>query len=124
MGFGSLAKIIITLQSDSGRSLDDSQAKFLNSAIINLQLMHFRIDWLVPHVEKALALHKNREQVGAIIVLEAKKSKLALESHKAEGRLREVEGKLREVEERLAERRKLVPESLLVTPLDVKDLLS
>lgn len=48
----SLAKIIIILQKDSGRSLDDAQAIYLDSILLDLELMHFKIDWLVPFIEK------------------------------------------------------------------------
>ncbi|KNA10272.1 hypothetical protein SOVF_145890 [Spinacia oleracea] len=103
----SLAKIIIILQSDPGRSLDDSQAKYLKSTIRDLQLMGFKLDWLVPFVEKALLLHKNK----VIMELEMAKSKLQTE-------LREVEGKL-------AEQGELAPESQLVSAsLYLKDVLS
>lgn len=101
----SLAKTIIILQSDSGRSLDESEAKYLKSILLDFRLMHFKIDWLVPFVEKALALHKNK----VIMELEMAKSKLQTE--------------LCEVEERLAAQGKLVPESQLVS-LDLKDVLN
>ncbi|XP_056684528.1 uncharacterized protein [Spinacia oleracea] len=113
----SLAKIIVILQRGSGMSLNDSQAKYLYSTLLDLRPLRFKLDWLVPFVEKALALHKNKEKLEAIIELEATKSKLVVE-------MREVKERLCEVEERLDEQRKLVPESLLVSaPLDVKDLL-
>ncbi|XP_056684383.1 uncharacterized protein [Spinacia oleracea] len=103
----SLAKIIIILQSDSGKSLNDSQAKYLNSTLLDLRSMHLKLEWLVPFVEKALVLHKE---------------KITMELEMVES---ELEAELCEVKRRLVEQRKLVSESQLVsTPFDVKDVLS
>ncbi|XP_021733499.1 F-box protein SKIP23-like isoform X2 [Chenopodium quinoa] len=102
----SLAKIIIILPSSSGSSLDDSQAKYLESTLPDLQLMQFKLDWLVPLVKNALFLHKNKD----IMELQMKKSKLQTE--------------LREVEKKLAEMGKLVPECQLASASSyLKDVL-
>ncbi|XP_021762699.1 uncharacterized protein LOC110727447 [Chenopodium quinoa] len=85
----SLAKIIIILQSNSGSSLDDSQAKYLESTLLDHQLMQLKLDWLVPLVKNALFLHKNK----VIMELQMTKSKLQTE--------------LREVEKKLADRESL-----------------
>lgn len=56
----SLANIIIILQKITGDSLNNSQAEYLNSTLVDLQLMHFRLEWLVPFVEKAFGISQKQ----------------------------------------------------------------
>uniref|UniRef100_A0A803MFT6 KIB1-4 beta-propeller domain-containing protein n=1 Tax=Chenopodium quinoa TaxID=63459 RepID=A0A803MFT6_CHEQI len=105
----SLAKMIIFLENNEGRSLDDSQADYLNSVLLDLRLMHFKLDWLMPSVEKVLAPHKNK------VCMDFEKTNL------------EFQTEFHWVEEMLAEPTKLVSESQVVSaegPCPVLDLLS
>uniref|UniRef100_A0A803MFU2 F-box domain-containing protein n=1 Tax=Chenopodium quinoa TaxID=63459 RepID=A0A803MFU2_CHEQI len=51
----------------SGNSLNNSQAEYLNFTLADLQMMKIRLDWLVPFVERALAVHKSKCQKAIII---------------------------------------------------------
>ncbi|KAL2902037.1 F-box protein SKIP23 [Bienertia sinuspersici] len=75
----SLANMILILQSNTGTSLNEVQAEYLKSTLIDLQSMNFRLGWLVPYVEKALTLYKNKEQIDTIAKLETRKSELLTE---------------------------------------------
>ncbi|XP_021753885.1 F-box protein SKIP23-like [Chenopodium quinoa] len=99
----SLAKMIVILQDNTRASLNESQADYLRSTLVDLQSMNFKLDWLVPYVERAIALHNNNEQVEAMLELETT-SKLRAELH--------------ELEDRLADQKKLINESVMAsTPL-------
>uniref|UniRef100_A0A803L8B9 KIB1-4 beta-propeller domain-containing protein n=1 Tax=Chenopodium quinoa TaxID=63459 RepID=A0A803L8B9_CHEQI len=95
----SLANMIIILQKNTGDSLNNSQADYLNSTLADLQLMKFRLDWLVPFVERAVAVHKSKCQKAIMINLETRKSKLLAEMH--------------ELEEQMVQQEKLMAESLM-----------
>ncbi|XP_021733492.1 uncharacterized protein LOC110700284 isoform X1 [Chenopodium quinoa] len=56
----SLAKMIVILQTNNMESLTDDQANYLASTMSDLQFMQLKVDWLVPFVEKALSLQKQK----------------------------------------------------------------
>lgn len=91
-GLESLAKMLVTLQNNTATSLNEYQADYLKSTLVDLQSMNFKLDWLSPYVERALALHNNKEQVDTMIELEATRSKLRAELHELEVRLKEIVG--------------------------------
>ncbi|KAL2902036.1 F-box protein SKIP23 [Bienertia sinuspersici] len=97
----SLANMILILQSNTGTSLNEVQAEYLKSTLIDLQSMNFRLGWLVPYVEKALTLYKNKEQIDTIAKLETRKSELLTE--------------LNETVVRVADLKKLVGEGLMAS---------
>ncbi|KNA10274.1 hypothetical protein SOVF_145910 [Spinacia oleracea] len=88
----SLAKMMIILQNNMGKGkgkspLNESQAEYLTSTLVDLQSMQFRLDWLVPIVEKALSRYKSKEP-GDIVM------ELQVERYRLLGKLHQVEGKL------------------------------
>ncbi|XP_056685155.1 uncharacterized protein [Spinacia oleracea] len=54
----SLANVILILEGNSVRSLNDCQVDKLGSTLSDLRCFHFKVDWLVPCVENAIELHK------------------------------------------------------------------
>ncbi|KNA03652.1 hypothetical protein SOVF_207070 [Spinacia oleracea] len=72
----SLAKLILILQSNSGKTLTDEQAHYMSSTLSDLQSISVKVDWLVPFVEKALALHKRKPLEAALAELEKAKAKV------------------------------------------------
>ncbi|XP_074316221.1 uncharacterized protein LOC141652585 isoform X2 [Silene latifolia] len=62
----SLATTVIILQSNSGHTLSKDQADYMSSALCDLQQMKFNVNWLVPFVEKAIAVHKSRPLINAL----------------------------------------------------------
>ncbi|KAL2935721.1 putative selenide water dikinase [Bienertia sinuspersici] len=53
----SLATTVLILQRSCGRSLNNIQAEYLKATLSDLQHMQCKVDWLVPFIEKALAVH-------------------------------------------------------------------
>ncbi|XP_010679255.2 F-box protein SKIP23 [Beta vulgaris subsp. vulgaris] len=107
----SLANTVMLLQSPSGMCLNDSQVAQLNSTVYQLQCMHFKLDWLHPFIQKALALHKGNQQLNFIKGLEISKSNLLAQ--------------LRDVECGLAKHRKLAVETFVaLPPVELKNVLS
>ncbi|KNA10276.1 hypothetical protein SOVF_145930 [Spinacia oleracea] len=90
----SLAKMVIILQKNTGESLDDSQAEYLKLSLVDLQTLHFRLDWMVPFVERALAIHKSKCQKIIVTDLEKRKSKLLAELHELEQMEKTLAGSL------------------------------
>ncbi|XP_021762794.1 uncharacterized protein LOC110727541 [Chenopodium quinoa] len=56
----SLASAVLILEENPVRTLTDSQADYLSSTLSDLRSMQFKVDWLVPFVEKAVELHKSK----------------------------------------------------------------
>ncbi|KMT10071.1 hypothetical protein BVRB_5g118340 [Beta vulgaris subsp. vulgaris] len=105
----SLAKTVMLLQSPSGMCLDNSEVAYINSTVYELECMHFKLDWLYPFIQKALALHNRQQQLDFVKRLEMSKSKLLEQLH--------------DVECGLAKHRKLAEESF-VPPVELKNMLS
>ncbi|KAL2935716.1 F-box protein SKIP23 [Bienertia sinuspersici] len=62
----SLATAFLILKNSSGRSLTKIQADYLDSTLCDLQQMHFKVDWLTPFVEKALAVYKSKPLIDSL----------------------------------------------------------
>ncbi|KAK9666278.1 hypothetical protein RND81_14G173600 [Saponaria officinalis] len=62
----SLATMVQLLENNSVQSLSDSQADYLSSTLSNLQIMCFKVHWLVSFVEKAVKLHKSKPLVDSL----------------------------------------------------------
>ncbi|XP_056684589.1 uncharacterized protein [Spinacia oleracea] len=56
----SLATMVLILEGNSVRSLSDCQVDYLSSALSDLKCMRFKVDWLIPCVEKAVGLYKSK----------------------------------------------------------------
>ncbi|XP_021762822.1 F-box protein SKIP23-like [Chenopodium quinoa] len=94
MALESVAKVINILQNTSANKLTDHQVNYLVSTLSDLQLMQLKVDWLVPFVEKAVALNKSRQLAVALMELEKAKAhveelklKLLAESEKPDSGL-------------------------------------
>ncbi|XP_074285254.1 uncharacterized protein LOC141610865 isoform X2 [Silene latifolia] len=82
-GLESLATIVRILGDNSALSLNDNQANYLVSTLSDLRYIRFKVDWLVPLVEKAEKLHKSKPLVESLNSLsqlstQAKKRRLVL----------------------------------------------
>ncbi|XP_021733525.1 uncharacterized protein LOC110700313 [Chenopodium quinoa] len=94
MALESVGKVINILQNASANKMTDHQVNNLVSTLSDLQLMQLKVDWLVPFVEKAVALNKSRQLAVALMELEKAKAhveelklKLLAESEKPDSRL-------------------------------------
>ncbi|KAH9615455.1 hypothetical protein KSS87_021370 [Heliosperma pusillum] len=65
-GLESLATMVRILSDNSALSLNDSQANYLVSTLSDLRYIRFKVDWLVPFVEKAEKLHKSKPLVESL----------------------------------------------------------
>ncbi|KAL2935856.1 hypothetical protein RDABS01_018974 [Bienertia sinuspersici] len=70
----SLAKMIKMLQSTTARTLTDSLANDLDSIMFDLQCAGLKVDWLVPFVDRALAIRKNKPLIESIMAIEEEKA--------------------------------------------------
>ncbi|KAH9615456.1 hypothetical protein KSS87_021371 [Heliosperma pusillum] len=59
-GLESLATMVLILGDNSAMSLSDTQANYLVSTLSDLGYIRFKVDWLIPFVEKAEKLHKSK----------------------------------------------------------------
>lgn len=108
----SLAKMVLILQANSGKTLTEDKVHYLSSTLSDLQLMHLKVDWLVPFVEKALALHKSMQ-------LEAVLAEIDKATVVARDMERKFLEKIAEVKEGLKRDRKIVSDCLpLFGPTD------
>lgn len=62
----SLAKVIIILQSSSGRTLTKSQCDYAYSVLLDLLQAHLKVEWLVPFVEKARVLYQSKPLIDGL----------------------------------------------------------
>lgn len=109
----SLANVILLLQSESGMSMNVAQAQYLDSTMCFLQGARFRLDWLFPFTQKAMAIHYGQQQIHYIKGLEMSKSVLVSQLHDLDYRLAEQTKFLVE---------KTVAEAPLV-PINLKNVL-
>uniref|UniRef100_A0A803L8B5 Uncharacterized protein n=1 Tax=Chenopodium quinoa TaxID=63459 RepID=A0A803L8B5_CHEQI len=92
--FESLAKMMIILQNNKGKgksSLSETQAEYLKNTLIDLQSMKFRLDWLVPIVEKTTARYTSKEPGDVVMELQVERNMLHSKLHKVEEKLNEQE---------------------------------
>lgn len=66
----SLAEVIKILQSSSGNSLTKSQYDYTSSVLMDLLQLHFKVEWLVPYVEKARNLYRSKPLIYGLTELE------------------------------------------------------
>ncbi|CAO2836395.1 unnamed protein product [Amaranthus hypochondriacus] len=72
----SLARLIITLQNTTGRSLTDTIVDDISSTFSDLQRAGLKVNWLAPTVEKALNLHKSKPEIESIMLKSKRKAQI------------------------------------------------
>lgn len=71
-----LAKLILILQTNTGKTLTDDRANYLTSTMSDLLSLGVNVEWLVPFVEKASALHQRNSLEAALLEFEKAKAKV------------------------------------------------
>lgn len=66
----SLAKVVIILEGNSGTTLTEAQCNDMTSTMWDLRHLSLRVEWLVPFVEKAVALHISKPMIAALAELD------------------------------------------------------
>lgn len=94
-----LAKLVITLQNTTGRSLTESQANDMRLMLSDLERVGLKVDWLAPTVEKALKLPKIKPVVESITALDKKRARIEQEEKEFLARSAKVK---KEIEEDMA----------------------
>uniref|UniRef100_A0A803L891 F-box domain-containing protein n=1 Tax=Chenopodium quinoa TaxID=63459 RepID=A0A803L891_CHEQI len=92
----SLAKLIITLQNTTARTLTDSLAKDLESVLYDLHCARLSVGWLVPFVQRALALHKNKPLIEYLMAIDKEKAQVDKEERDFLARTAQVKQELEE----------------------------
>ncbi|KMT10112.1 hypothetical protein BVRB_5g118750 [Beta vulgaris subsp. vulgaris] len=90
----SVAKVMITLQNTTGKTLTDSQAADIKSILSDLQRVGLKVDWLVPTVEKALKLLKSKPMIESITLLDKKRAQVDKEEKEFLARTKKVKQEL------------------------------
>ncbi|XP_048501669.1 uncharacterized protein LOC125497972 [Beta vulgaris subsp. vulgaris] len=90
----SVAKLMITLQNTTGKTLTDSRAADIKSILSDLQRVGLKVDWLVPTVEKALELQKCKPMIESIMLLDKKKAQVDKEEKEFLARIANVRQEL------------------------------
>ncbi|KMT10115.1 hypothetical protein BVRB_5g118780 [Beta vulgaris subsp. vulgaris] len=72
----SLAKLNITLQNTTGRTLTDSRVDEIRSIVSDLQRLGLRVDWLIPVVKKAATLQRSKPFIKSIMALDKEKAEI------------------------------------------------
>ncbi|XP_074285260.1 uncharacterized protein LOC141610869 [Silene latifolia] len=62
----SLATIVRILDDSSALSLSDIQAEYIVSTLSDLRYIHFKVDWLIPFVEKAKKIHQSKASLESL----------------------------------------------------------
>lgn len=112
----SLAKVVILLQSNTGKSLNDYQVDYLNVILCDLKMMRLKVSWLVPFVERASTIPKGTVSQFQDSLEEIEKVKSQMEEMRTKF-LVELGG----LEQRLNDLRKIVSERLSVSGLVDQD---
>ncbi|KAL2935719.1 hypothetical protein RDABS01_018837 [Bienertia sinuspersici] len=107
----SLAQAILILEQTSVQSLSDSQVDYLKSTLSDLQCMRFKVDWLVPYVDKAVQLHKSKPLIDSRDQLLSCKAKVQERRSKLYEELAELDKLEKELEEDVANASKFIPVS-------------
>lgn len=113
----SLATVIIILQSNSGRTLTKSQCDYTNSVLMDLLQVRFKVQWLVPFVEKATALHQSKPLIDGLTEID---KKIALFEEKKAKFVEELTT-MEEVQKELKEEKKLLSEKIPIKEHDHLD---
>ncbi|XP_074285279.1 uncharacterized protein LOC141610882 [Silene latifolia] len=71
----SLVTIVRILDDNSPLSLTNSQADYLVSTLSDLRYIHFKVDWLIPFVEKAEKIHQSKLSLESLNTLSQLSSK-------------------------------------------------
>ena len=71
-----LAKLIHILETNTGKTLTDDRANYLTSTMSDLLSLGVNVEWLVPFVEKASALHQRKSLEAALVEFEKAKAKV------------------------------------------------
>ncbi|XP_056686331.1 uncharacterized protein [Spinacia oleracea] len=87
----SLANVILILKGNSVRSLNDCQIDYLSATLSDLSCIRFKVDWLVPCVEKTIELHKSKPLLYSLNKLGQTRSQAAERRLKLLGELDELD---------------------------------
>uniref|UniRef100_A0A803L893 Uncharacterized protein n=1 Tax=Chenopodium quinoa TaxID=63459 RepID=A0A803L893_CHEQI len=105
----SLATAVLILEENSARSLSDSQADYLSSTLSDLGCMKFKVDWLVPYVEKAAMLHNSKPYMDSLDIIDKCKAQIEERKSKLLEELAHLDKVVDELDEDVARVSKEIP---------------